>query len=79
LLGEDGDTPLPFQGVGIQISVCMIHPAQGAAGTTDVQKRLGEGGLTGIHMGQQADGAGIFPGASHAATSFRNIIISIIT
>ena len=70
MLGEDGDTSLAFQNMGIQIGIRVIHPAQGAAGTADVQKRLGEGGLAGIHMGQQADGASAFCGASHAATSF---------
>ena len=53
LLGENGDASLPFQGMGIQISIRMIHPTQCTAGAADIQQCLRERGLSGIHMSQQ--------------------------
>ena len=46
------DTPGPFQGVGIQKSIPMIHPSQSPPGTGNIQKGLGKGRLSGIYMGQ---------------------------
>ena len=55
LLGEDGDAPLPLQGVGIQEGVLMVHPAQLTQGAAEVEHPLRQGGLTRVHMGQYAN------------------------
>ena len=55
LLGEDGNAPLPLQGVGIQKSVLMVYPAQFAYRSTDVEHPLREGGLARVHVGQYAN------------------------
>ena len=43
-----------FQAVGIQKGVSVIHPPQLADGSGAVEHGLGEGGLAGVHMGQNA-------------------------
>ena len=40
LLGEDGNAPLPLQGIGVQKSVLMVYPAQFAYRSTDVEHPL---------------------------------------
>ena len=54
LLGKDGDAARFFQTVSVQKSVPVVHPAQLADGTGAVEHSLGEGGLAGVHMGQNA-------------------------
>ena len=54
LLGKDGDAARFFQAVGVQKGVSVIHPPQLADGTGAVEHGLGEGGLAGVHMGQNA-------------------------
>ena len=54
LLGKDGDAPLPFNGIRIQKSVGMVHPAKLANGAAAVKQGLGKGGLTRVHVGQDA-------------------------
>ena len=51
LLGEDGDAPVPLDGVGVQKGVPVVHPAQPAQHPGAVQKGLGQRGLARIHMG----------------------------
>ena len=60
LLGENGDAPGTFQIVGVQMGIAVVHPAKGPLGPGAEQQRFGQGGLAGIHMGQQANGAGHF-------------------
>ena len=57
LLGENGDAPLPFQIVGVQKCVAVIHPSPGPTGTGAVQQSFGKGGLARVHMGHKADTA----------------------
>ena len=54
LFGKDGDTACFFQAVGIQKGVTVIHPPQLADSSGAVEHGLGEGGLAGVHMGQNA-------------------------
>ncbi len=55
LLGEDGDAPVPLQGVGVQIGVPVVHPSQGGDGPGGVEQGLGQGGFPRVHVGQNAD------------------------
>ena len=55
LLGEDGDAPGPFQVVGVQEGIPVVHPAQLLYGSGSVEQGLREGGLAGIHVGQDSD------------------------
>ena len=55
LLGEDGDTPLPLLGIGIQKGVLVVYPAQGAQLPAAEEKPLGEGGFSRVHVGQYTD------------------------
>ena len=55
LLGKNGDSPLPFQGVGIQKRVPVVYPTQSAAGTAAIEQRFGKGSLTRVHMSQQTN------------------------
>ena len=52
LLGKNGNPPGPFQGVGIQKGVPMIHPAQGTPGPRPIKQRLAQSGFPRIHMGK---------------------------
>ena len=54
LLGKDGDAARFFQAIGIQKGVSVIHPPQLTDSTGAVEHGLGEGGLAGVHMGQNA-------------------------
>ena len=54
LLGKNGDAARLFQRVGIQKGVLVVHAAQLADGTGAVEHGLREGGLAGVHMGQDA-------------------------
>ena len=54
LLGKDGNAACFFQAIGVQKGVPMVHPAQLADGTGAVEHGLGEGGLAGVHMSQNA-------------------------
>ena len=56
LLGEDGDAPLPLQGMGIQKGIPMVHPAQLPEHAGAKQQRFGQGGLPRVHVGQNAGG-----------------------
>ena len=51
LLGENGDPPLPFQGVAVQIRVPMIHPPQRPPLPAAIKHPLRKGRLPRIHMG----------------------------
>ena len=53
LFGEDGNAPGPLQVVGVQKGVPVIHPAQSSAGTAAIEQGFGQGGFSGVHMGQQ--------------------------
>ena len=53
LFGEDGDPPGPFQAVGIQKSILMIHPAQPLQLPSLIQHGFREGGFPCVHMGQK--------------------------
>ena len=53
LLGENGNAPGPFQGVGVQKGVSVVHPSQGPPGAGGIEQGLAEGGLPRIHMGQK--------------------------
>ena len=55
LLGENGNAPFPFQGVGVQEGIPVIYPPQCSSGTGSIQKRLGKGGLSCIHVGKQSN------------------------
>ena len=54
LLGEDGDAPLPLDGIRIQKGVPVVHPAQLPQCPAAVEQRLGQGCFSGVHMGQDA-------------------------
>ena len=54
LLGKDGDAARFFQAVGIQKGISVVYPSQLADSTCAVEHGLGEGGLAGVHMGQNA-------------------------
>ena len=56
LLGKDGDAPLPFQSVGVQKGVGMVHPPQPPQRPAPVEQRLAEGGLARVHVGQYSKG-----------------------
>ena len=58
LLGENGNASGPFQCVGVQHGIPMIHPAQGPPGAADIEQPLAEGGLSRVHMSQQPHGQG---------------------
>ena len=74
LLGKNGDAPCPFQGMGIQKGIGVVHPPQSSPGTAAVQKRLGQGGLTRVHMGQQSYTAGhLISLRRHKNTPFKNV------
>ena len=55
LLGEDGDAPGPLQGVCVQKGVLVVHPAQLPQGPGLVEHGLAQGGLSRVHVGQDAD------------------------
>ena len=55
LLGEDGDSPLAFQGEGIEKGVAVIHPAEISDGARGIEQRLGEGRLARIHVRQDTN------------------------
>ena len=55
LFGKDGDAPLPFQAVGVEEAVPVIHPALLLHGPGKNQHGLGQGGLPGVHMGDEPD------------------------
>ena len=54
LLGKDGDAARFFQAVGVQKGISVVYPPQLADSTGAVEHGLGEGGLAGVHMGQNA-------------------------
>ena len=54
LFGKDGDAARFFQAVGVQKGVSVVHPPQLADSTGAVEHGLGEGGLAGVYMGQNA-------------------------
>ena len=54
LLGKDGDAARFFQAVGVQEGISVVYPPQLADGAGAVEHGLGEGGLAGVHMGQNA-------------------------
>ena len=76
LFGKDGDAPLPFQGVGIQKGVLVVHPPQGFQAPRPVQQSLREGGLARVHMGQQTHANPLYRLARvpHAVTSLRCVL-----
>ena len=54
LLGEDGDAPLPLDGIRIQKGVPVVHPPQLPQRAAAVEQCLGQGCFSGVHMGQDA-------------------------
>ena len=52
LLGENGNPPLPFQRLGVQKGIPVIHPPQAPPGPALIQQRLRKRGLPRIHMGK---------------------------
>ena len=52
LLGKNRDAPAPFQAVGVQECVLVIHPAQTPDAARPVEQGLGQGGFARVHMGQ---------------------------
>ena len=60
LLGKNGDAPLPFQIMGVQKGIPVIHPTQGAFGTGAIQQGFAMGGLAGVNMSQKTDAAWCF-------------------
>ena len=56
LLGKDGDAPLPLDGVGVQKSVLVVHPAQTTERPTPVEQAFRQGSFARVHMGQNTDG-----------------------
>ena len=54
LFGKNGDATRFFQRVGVQKGVLVIHPAQAAGHTGAVEHGFRQGGLAGVHMGQNA-------------------------
>ena len=68
LLGEDGDAALPLETVGVKKAVAVVDSAEGFQFSGEKEHRLGQGGLSRVHMGEDAqDGvvciihAGILP------------------
>ena len=56
LLQEDGDAALALDGVVVQEGVGVIHAAEGAQGAAAVEEGFGEGGFTGVNVGEDAGG-----------------------
>ena len=54
LLGVDGNAPFPLQLLSVQKGIPVVHPPQGADGSGHVEHGLGQGGLSRVHMGQNA-------------------------
>ena len=54
LFGEDGDAPLPLQGEGVQKGGAVIHPPHLFDAAAQVEQPFGEGGLAGVHVGEDA-------------------------
>ena len=54
LLGKNSDPTGFFQRVCVQKGVLVIHPAQAAGHTGAVEHDFRQGGLAGVHMGQNA-------------------------
>jgi hypothetical protein len=50
--GLDGDAALPFQGQGVGLGAALVDTADLADDPGVVQQPLGQGGLTGVDMGQ---------------------------
>ena len=61
LFGEDGDPPIPLQGMGIQERVPVIHPTQLSEHPGFIEQRFAKGGLPRVHMGQNARRYPLFP------------------
>ena len=80
LLGENGDTPLPFQNVGIQIGVSVIYPAQRPAAAAAIKECFGKCCLSRVHMSQQTSTNmrffGLFTHARHPLKWFHAGIIA---
>ena len=62
LLGKNRDASLPLHGIVVQIGIAVIHSPTGAELARRVQKSLGQGGLSRIHVGEDADGQLLFHG-----------------
>ena len=56
LIGENRDAPALFDGMRVQKRVLMIHPAQTAQGAHTEEHLFREGGLSRVHVGENADG-----------------------
>ena len=53
--GEDGDAPLHFDAVVVEVGVPMVHPAHAAQYPHPVENVLRQGGLARVHVGEYAD------------------------
>ena len=72
LFGEDGDSAGLFQRVGVQKGVLVVHAAQLSDGTGAVEHGFGEGGLAGVHMGEDAHHQ-LFPIRFHGAPPYKKL------
>ena len=72
LFGEDGDAAGLFQRVGVQKGVLVVHAAQLSDGTGAVEHGFGEGGLAGVHMGEDAHHQ-LFPIRFHGAPPYKKL------
>ena len=68
LFGKDSDAASPFQSIGIQKGILMIHSAQLADAAGQIQNTFRQGGFAGIYMGQHANTDILF-GTAHGAPS----------
>ena len=55
LLGKDRDAPLPFERVGIQKGVPVVHPSEPAGLPRAVEHPLRKGRLARVHVRQNPD------------------------
>ena len=65
LLGEDGDAALPLLHIVVEIRIAVVNAPHGAQRAALIEQRLAQRGLSGIHVGQQANGNVIFPALAH--------------
>ena len=74
LFGEYGNAPCPFQGMGIQKGVPVIHPARGTDGAGAVEQCLAQCRFSSVHMCKDADGQ-LFHGNLPVSWAAKNPVV----
>ena len=55
LLGEDGDPPLSFQGMGVEMTALPVDTAKFSRPSRQIQHGIRQCGLSGVHMRHDPD------------------------